>query len=91
MRAQTASGPAPLPAAGVHQRHPGAARGFDGATMPTTVSARATRRPAVGRSSEPDVFDLATRSAEVRASLAVSYLVDGLLDPRFEFPVLGHP
>jgi hypothetical protein len=34
---------------------------------------------------EPDVFDLATRSAEVRASLAVSYLIDGVLDPRFDF------
>ena len=44
-----------------------------------------------GRSSEPDVFDLATRSAEVLASFVVSYLVDGLLDPRFEFLVLGHP
>jgi hypothetical protein len=42
---------APPAAGGVHQRHSGAARGFNGATMPTTAAPRATRRAAVGRSS----------------------------------------
>jgi hypothetical protein len=44
-----------------------------------------------GRSAEPDVFDLATRSAEARASTAGRYLVGGLLDPRFEFLARGYP
>jgi hypothetical protein len=42
-----------------------------------------------GHSTEPDVLDVATRSAQAQTSLRVSYFVDGVLDPRFEVVVLA--